>query len=103
MKGPGESAVAQGQDRPHFRIELTPAALRDLKALPKNVLRRVDRRVLGLADNQRPRGSEKLKGETDLRRVRVGDYRIVYKIDERALLVIVVRIGHRREVYHGLP
>ena len=84
---------------PRYQIELTSAALRDLKALPKNVLSRVDRRILALADNPRPRGAKKLKGEDDLYRLRVGDYRILYRIEDDVLLIIVVRIRHRRDVY----
>ena len=87
---------------PRYRIELTSAALRDLKALPENVLRRVDRRILSLADNPWPRGSKKLKGEESLYRVRVGDYRIIYRVEEEVLLILVIRIRHRRDVYRGL-
>lgn len=53
----------------------------------------------GLAENPRPIGSEKLTGSEDLHRIRVGDYRILYQIQDDALLVLVVKIGHRREVY----
>jgi len=52
-----------------------------------------------LANNPRPFGSDKLAGPEELYRVRVGDYRIVYQIQDEALLVLVVKIGHRREVY----
>ena len=76
--------------------------MRDLKALPKSVLRRVDRRILSLADDPLPRGAQKLKGEEDLYRIRVGDYRIIYRVEEEVVLVIVFRIGHRRDVYRGL-
>jgi mRNA interferase RelE/StbE len=56
-------------------------------------------RIDGLANNPRPRDSEKLQGAEDLYRIRSGDYRIIYQIAEARLLVLVVRIGHRREVY----
>ena len=55
-----------------------------------------------LADNPRPRGVEKLEGRENRYRIRVGDYRVIYEIHDEVLLVLVVRIGHRREVYRGL-
>lgn len=54
-----------------------------------------------LEANPRPPGAKKLRGESDLWRVRVGDYRILYSIEEARLVVLVVKIGHRREVYRG--
>lgn len=59
-------------------------------------------RIEGLATEPRPAGVKRLVGPNDLWRVRVGGFRIVYRIEERALLVLVVRIGHRREVYRGM-
>jgi len=61
-------------------------------------LRRVTERIRGLAQNPRPSGSEKLSGQ-DRYRIRQGDYRIVYAIDDETRTVEVVKIGHRREVY----
>ena len=82
-----------------YRIRLTPEARRNLLKLPKDVLRRVDARILALAEEPRPRQSRKLRGADDLWRVRVGDYRIVYTLEDEDLVVIVLRVGHRREVY----
>jgi len=70
-----------------------------LDRLPPNMRRRILRRLEALEDNPRPRGVEKLAGVDELYRVRVGTYRIVYAIRDRELVVIVVRIGHRRDVY----
>jgi mRNA interferase RelE/StbE len=53
----------------------------------------------GLAPDPRPSGCEKLAGVDDLFRIRVGDYRIVYRVQDQALIVLIVKIGHRREVY----
>jgi len=61
-------------------------------------LRRVTERIRGLAQNPRPSGSEKLSGQ-DRYRIRQGDYRIVYAVDDETRTVEVVKIGHRREVY----
>ena len=84
-----------------YTIELRPAARRDLKGLPQEVLQRVSRKIDSLADNPRPPGVEKLSGSEDSYRVRVGDYRILYEIRDKVLLVIVVRIRHRREAYRN--
>ena len=80
---------------------MKPAAVRDLGALERRNLVRVARRIDGLADNPRPPGVEKLKGAEGLWRVRVGDYRVIYTVRDEVLLVLVIRIGHRREVYRG--
>ena len=83
----------------HYRIEVTQAAARDLRALPANILKRVDARILSLAEKPRPDGVRKLVGSEDLYRVRVGDYRIIYEIHDAALLVSIIRVRHRGEVY----
>jgi mRNA interferase RelE/StbE len=67
--------------------------------LPNSVLARAVRKMESLCDNPRPAGCKKLKGYKDQWRVRVGDWRIVYLIDDGAKLVSVTRIAHRREVY----
>jgi mRNA interferase RelE/StbE len=82
-----------------YRVFLTPEARRNMLALPKDVVRRVDACILALAGKPRPPQTRKLKGEGDLWRVRVGDYRILYQIEDDRLVVIVIRIAHRREVY----
>ena len=85
-----------------YRIVLTTAARKNLTALPKNMLGRVDARILSLADNPRPSGVAKLKGRKNFWRIRVGDYRVVYEVRDEMLVVVVIRIGHRREVYRNL-
>lgn len=82
----------------HYRIEVTRAAERDLRALPDNVLKRVDAKILSLAANPRPDGVKKLAGADSLYRVRTGDYRIIYEIQDRAVLIIIIRVRHRGEV-----
>ena len=85
-----------------YRVRLTPAAGRDLRALDRPVLRRIDAKILALAEDPRPNGVEKLTGDDNILRVRVGDYRILYTIEDAALSILVVRIRHRRKVYRGL-
>ncbi len=82
-----------------YTVEFTAAAVRDLAELPRDVLRRVDARIGALAREPRPAGIEKLVGSASLYRVRVGDYRIIYEITDRLLVVTITRVRHRREVY----
>ncbi len=85
-----------------YRIEFRPAALRDLKSLPRDILDRVGRKISTLAENPRPYGIEKLSGgEEDFYRIRVGDYRILYAKQDRVLLIVIIKVRHRREVYRG--
>ncbi len=85
-----------------YRIEFKPSAAKEFSQLPKNIQKRIAAKVNTLADNPRPRGVEKLEGRENRYRIRVGDYRVIYEIHNEVLLVLVVRIGHRREVYRGL-
>ncbi|OGQ80088.1 MAG: plasmid stabilization protein [Deltaproteobacteria bacterium RIFOXYA12_FULL_58_15] len=82
-----------------YRIEFRPAAFRDFEKLDKSIQRRLGRKIESLATNPRPSGVKKLAGEYALWRVRVGDYRIVYGIEDDCLVVLVIRVAHRREVY----
>ena len=87
---------------PAYRVVTTRAALQDLAALPKQVLARTDARILALADTPRPPGVTILHGSERLLRVRVGDYRIVYQVDDNNRTVTVARVRHRRQVYRRL-
>jgi mRNA interferase RelE/StbE len=81
-----------------YSLVLKRSAERELRKVPKEDLRRVTERIRGLARNPRPFGNEKLSGQ-ERYRVRQGDYRIVYAVDDEKRIVEVVKIGHRREVY----
>jgi mRNA interferase RelE/StbE len=81
-----------------YRIELRPAALRALRKLDPQIRLRVQGAIALLAQDPRPPASRPLKGRPG-RRVRVGDYRIIYTVADDVLLVVVVTLGHRREVY----
>jgi mRNA interferase RelE/StbE len=83
-----------------YAVDLGPVR-KDLRALDERVRHRVLRAVMVLEVNPRPPGAKKLRRESELWRVRVGDYRILYTIEEACLVVLVVKIGHRREVYRG--
>jgi mRNA interferase RelE/StbE len=82
-----------------YAIEFVPSARGALKKLPREVQLRLSRRIALLSDDPRPTGSSKLKGRENLWRIRVGDYRVVYEVRDRVLLVLVVRVAHRRDVY----
>ena len=82
-----------------YSLEIKQSAQKELDALDDAVFTRIDRKILTLADNPRPAGCKKLKGYKDQRRVRVGDWRVLYIIDDAAKLVTITRIAHRREVY----
>lgn len=82
-----------------YRITLKKSALKDLRALPKTVLRRVDEHILALADEPRPHGCRKLKGSNDRYRVRVGDHRIIYTVNDRDRVVDIEGIPNRKDAY----
>lgn len=82
-----------------YTVEFSTAARRQFRKLPRNVQTIIQHEVDALADEPRPHGVEKMSGEDNAYRVRVGDYRIVYEIHDAVLVVVVVRVGHRREVY----
>ena len=81
-----------------YRLLIKPSAAKEIEALPKTDRRRVVAKIEGFAGNPRPPGCEKLSGH-DQYRLRQGSYRILYCIEDQNLVVIVVRAGHRREVY----
>lgn len=82
-----------------YRIEFTSAAARQVKRLPHPARHRVLDAVTGLRDDPRPRGAKKLVGEQTAWRIRVGDYRVIYDVFDTEVVVTVVRVGHRREIY----
>ena len=84
-----------------YSIFIKKSAARELEVLAKKDLPKVLKRIEALAENPRPTGAEKLAG-VELWRIRQGEYRIVYSIEDNALTVWIVKVGHRREVYRKL-
>jgi Cytotoxic translational repressor of toxin-antitoxin stability system len=83
-----------------YVVLLESRAEKELKSLPKEVLQRVDIKLQALSLNPRPRWTAKLKGkESEGWRLRIGDYRLLYQIDDKENVVRIYRIKHRREVY----
>ncbi len=85
-----------------YTVELLPTAEEQLSKLPKDAQRRIARKIDSLAENPRPPDAKLLKNTEKFYRIRVGDYRLIYSIDGRHLVVLVIRIGHRRDVYRNL-
>ena len=84
-----------------YTITIDPAAARELKKLNPELRRTFVAIIDGLADEPRPAGAKKLRGSKSSYRVRVGDHRVLYQITDKKLLVIVIKVGHRRDVYRG--
>lgn len=82
-----------------YRITFTTAAARQVRKLPRQARDRLLQLIDGLAEEPRPHGARKLVGEEIAWRVRAGDYRVIYEVLDDALLVTVVRAGHRRDVH----
>lgn len=81
------------------RLEITRAAGKQLDRLPGAAASRVQAAIQGLAKNPRPSGSVKMSDMPKAWRIRVGEYRVIYDIHDEVLRVIIIRIGHRRDVY----
>ena len=83
-----------------YSIFFKDSVRKDLAAIPKYDLQRIIERIGNLAENPRPLGCEKLSGQEKYR-LRQGNYRIIYSIEDTQLIVLVVKVGHRREVYRS--
>ena len=83
-----------------YRVLIKTSAAREIEAVDqKKDRQRIVARVRSLGEEPRPHGSEKLAGENERYRLRVGRYRVIYSIEDKDLLVFVVRIAHRKDVY----
>ena len=82
-----------------YEVQILPKAARQIKALSVEVRQDISLTIQSLANEPRPIGVKKLSGEKDIYRVRVGNYHVLYQIVNKVLVVVVVSVGHRREVY----
>ena len=89
------------EPRAFWTIVFERQAEQALGELRGEILQRIDGAILALAENPRPRGSQKLASAGDFYRIRVGDWRIIYAIEDDRLVVLVIKIAHRREVYRS--
>jgi mRNA interferase RelE/StbE len=93
--------VSEDDDLHRYEVELTPAAERTLRKLDKPIARRLVVAMYNLALDPRPAGAKALAGHPGALRLRVGDYRVVYRVEDKRLLVLVLDLGHRREIYRA--
>ena len=83
-----------------YRVTISRSAIKELRSLPGKIIQKISEKIDSLAENPRPTGSKKVKGtKANLWRIRVGDYRVIYEIDDEIKIVDVVKIGHRKDVY----
>ncbi len=82
-----------------YSLTIARGAAKDLEALPSTVARRIDAKILSLAREPRLHGVKKLRGERALWRIRIGDYRVIYSIDDGAKIVDITAIRHRSKAY----
>ncbi len=85
-----------------FRLEYKSSVKKELRRLAKTDRVAVIHKIELLKEEPHPEGSAKLKGSRDLYRIRHGDYRVIYQIQKAVLIIIIIRIGHRREIYKNL-
>ena len=84
---------------PEYAVVFARSARRELDKLPEPVVDRILPRIEGLIENPRPHGCRKIQGSDNLWRIRVGDYRVIYSIDDRQRLVDIVTVRHRSDAY----
>jgi mRNA interferase RelE/StbE len=92
------SAKDAKSKKPEYTVLILPSAQKQLHKLPKIIAIRIEDKMLELELDPRPSGCKKLRGR-DAYRIRIGDYRVIYDIEDSRLIVTVITIGHRREVY----
>lgn len=82
-----------------YQIVFRPSARKQFAKLPRDVQKRLKNKIDSLQHDPRPQGVKKLAANEDLYRIRIGDYRIIYQIQDRQLVILLLKIGHRREIY----
>jgi mRNA interferase RelE/StbE len=85
-----------------YRVEVSPAAARQLKKMDRQLVAAIAEKIETLAVDPRPQGCDKLRGYEGLYRVRVGDHRIIYGVEDRLVVVAILRVGNRADVYQRL-
>jgi mRNA interferase RelE/StbE len=85
-----------------YRVQFRPAALKEFRRLPKVIQRRIGYKINDLSADPFPPGVKKLQTAEPMYRIRVGDYRIVYEVHSSILVVLILTVGHRGDVYQGV-
>jgi mRNA interferase RelE/StbE len=86
-----------------YTIKFRPAVEKNLRTLPQKDLIRIKRKIDALAENLPDKAITKMKGNNNFHKVRVGDYRVIFEIHDATLVILVVKIGHRKDIYKHLP
>jgi mRNA interferase RelE/StbE len=82
----------------NYKILIKPSAVKELKKIPKKELKKITDRIQALSSDSRPPGCEKLAAQNAYR-IRQGTYRIIYTIEDDKLIILIIKIGHRRDIY----
>lgn len=83
-----------------YKIEFLKTAAKELKKLPKDIQIRIIRKIEKLIDEPYPADTKKLKNGNGRFRIRVGNYRIIYKLEDKKLVILIIKVGHRRDIYN---
>jgi len=86
-----------------YKIEWKRSAIKELRSLPRKAIEKILATVEDLTENPRPISSIKLSGTEYTHRIRLGDYRVIYNIQDQVLVIEVIRVGHRKDVYRHVP
>ena len=86
-----------------YTIKFRPAVEKNLRDLPQKELIRIKKKIESLAEKLPDRATTKMKGNNNFHKIRSGNYRIIYEIHEDVLVILVVKIGHRKDIYKHLP
>jgi mRNA interferase RelE/StbE len=85
-----------------YTVVIDTKAGREIRALPRQEQNRIVAKIEALAVNPRPAGCVKLSGDSGLWRIRSGVYRIIYQIEDARVLITIIKVGHRRDIYRGV-
>jgi mRNA interferase RelE/StbE len=82
-----------------YTVEFSERAAKSLRTLPAKIFHRISKAADGLEQNPRPRGCTKLEGRVDTYWIRVGDYRIIYRVEDKKLYILIIDVDHRSRIY----
>lgn len=82
-----------------YEVEFATSAAQELRGLELQIRKRISTKIAGLATEPIPPGARRYQGAKDHWRIRIGDYRVIYRIEKSRVVIVIVRIGHRREIY----
>lgn len=86
-----------------YRVEIEKSAAKELKKIPRPNQKRISIAIDNLAENLPNPDTTKMKGNNPFHKIRVGDYRIIYEIQNNVLLILIIKIDHRKDIYRNLP